>query len=79
MNNKTKPLYAVGSADNAAEYIAPALTVVTFKIEKGFAASTGYHSTQFLDMFFVAHNDYYNDQAQENWHEGGDLFSWEGE
>lgn len=63
------------------QYIAPALTVVTFKVELGFALSnpTGYQSTNMLDMFLLQSNDNYNNQAQENWHEynnGGDFFSW---
>ena len=61
------------------QYIAPTLTVVTFKVEQGFAGSnnpTGYNSTSFLDMFLLQSNNDYNDQAQENWHENGDLFSW---
>lgn len=59
------------------QYLAPELTVVTFKIEHGFInSSTGYQSTQMLDMFLLQSNEDYNDQAQENWHDGGDLFSW---
>lgn len=59
------------------QYLAPELTVVTFKIEHGFTnSSTGYQSTQMLDMFLLQSNEDYNDQAQENWHDGGDLFSW---
>lgn len=59
------------------QYLAPELTVVTFKIEQGFtASSTGYQSTQMLDMFLIQSNEDYNDQAQENWHDGGELFSW---
>ena len=57
---------------NKRQYIAPALTVVTFKVEQGFATSTGFQSTQFLDMFLLQQEEEYNDQAQENWHEGGD-------
>lgn len=59
------------------QYLAPELTVVTFKIEQGFTvSSTGYQSTQMLDMFLLQSDEDYNDQAQENWHDGGDFFSW---
>ena len=60
------------------QYIAPALTVVTFKVEQGYATSTGLQSTSKLDLFTLAYEDDYNAQAQENWHESGNLFdSWQ--
>lgn len=52
------------------EYVAPTLTVVTFKVEKGFASSE-FRLFQDLQLF----NEDYNDQAQENWHESSDFGS----
>ena len=52
------------------QYIVPSLTVVTFKMEQGYANSTpSYQSTGFLDMFTLTMEDGYNANAQENWHE----------
>ncbi len=45
------------------EYVAPTLTVVTFKVEQGFTASTEFCLFQDLLLF----NDHYNEQAQEKW------------
>jgi hypothetical protein len=56
---------------NKKEYIAPILTVVTFKVEQGYA--TSYQSTTFLDLFTIEATQDYNDQAQENWHESSDF------
>ena len=42
------------------EYVAPTLTVVTFKVEQGFTASTEF--CLFQDILLN-----YNNQAQENW------------
>jgi len=56
------------------KYIAPALTAVSFKVEKGFATS-GFSTLQLEnDELFES----YNQQGQENWHnEGENLFgSW---
>lgn len=60
------------------QYIAPALTVVSIKAERGYASSaTGYQSTSFLDMFLLESSGDYNNQAQQNWSESeSDLFSW---
>ena len=59
------------------KYIAPALTAVSFKVEKGFATSS--FSTLHLENDFEL-NQSYNQQGQENWHwhdEGENLFgSW---
>ena len=56
------------------KYITPTLTVVTFKAEQGFAVSG---ETMFLDLSLFGSKDGYNDQAQQNWEEGGSLFSWD--
>ena len=56
------------------KYIAPALTAVSFKVEKGFATS-GFSTLQLENdiELFESHNQ----QGQENWHDEGDLFgSW---
>lgn len=51
------------------EYVAPTLTVVTFKVEQGFAASTEFRLFQDFQLFNEDYNNYYNNQAQENWEE----------
>lgn len=51
------------------EYTAPTLTVVTFKVEQGFTASSEIH----LQLFHEDHNSDYNSQAQENWHESSNF------
>ena len=51
------------------EYIAPTLTVVTFKVEQGFAASSVFH----FQLFNEDNSDNYNSQAQENWHESSNF------
>lgn len=58
------------------EYIAPSLTVVTFKTEQGFALSNG-NGPDNAFLGFISTEDNYNEQAQENWHENN-LFgnSW---
>ena len=54
------------------QYIAPTLTVVTFKAEHGYAGS-GMVSMALFQM----ENDAYNAYGQENWEEEGNLFgSW---
>lgn len=56
------------------KYIAPALTAVSFKVEKGFATS-GFSTLQLGNYFELIQS--YNQQGQENWHDEGDLFgSW---
>lgn len=50
------------------EYVAPTLTVVTFKVEQGFASSE-IRLFQDLQLF-----NGYNDQAQENWTEDNNSF-----
>ena len=50
------------------EYIAPVLTVVTFKTERGYAVST-------VSLFHLQEGeDLFNEQSQENWTEEGNLF-----
>lgn len=57
------------------KYIAPALTAVSFKVEKGFATS-GFSTLQLENDIEWLQS--YNEQGQENWHnEGENLFgSW---
>lgn len=56
------------------KYIAPALTAVSFKVEKGFATS-GFSTLQLENDIDLMRS--YNQQGQENWHDEGDLFgSW---
>ncbi len=56
------------------KYIAPALTAVSFKVEKGFATS-GFSTLQLENDIDLMQS--YNQQGQENWHDEGDLFgSW---
>ncbi|MBP5536435.1 MAG: hypothetical protein J6X62_06540 [Bacteroidales bacterium] len=54
---------------NKRQYIAPTLTVVTFAVEHGFA----YSGIGLAQPNPNAPEDY-NDQAQENWEDGGNLF-----
>lgn len=49
------------------EYVAPTLTVVTFKVEQGFTASTEFRLFQDFQLFNEDYESRYNDQAQENW------------
>lgn len=57
------------------KYIAPALTAVSFKVEKGFATS-GFSTLQLENDIDLMQS--YNRQGQENWlDEGENLFgSW---
>ncbi len=60
-------------------YIAPQLTVVSFKAEQGYSLSAVSSMRLFQDASLDAINDDYNPNNQENWHEynsGGDFFSW---
>ena len=60
-------------------YIAPQLTVVSFKAEQGYSHSAVSSMRLFQDASLDAINDDYNSNNQENWHEynsGGDFFSW---
>ena len=52
------------------QYIAPELTVVSFKSERGYIASN-------LSLFHQQDqpNESYNEQSQEKWESGGSLFS----
>ena len=56
---------------NKKEYTAPTLTVVTFKTERGYAASiTGYGpNATLLGLLSLNSDEGYNDQGQQNWHE----------
>lgn len=66
--------------NNKKQYSAPQLTVVTFKTERGYATSgepTGYSPTALLNLFLLQTHSDYNVQAQQNWNERGDLFSWD--
>lgn len=56
------------------EYVAPTLTVVTFKVEQGFAASTEFRLFQDFQLFYEDYDDDYNNQAQENWTEQDNYF-----
>ena len=55
------------------EYIAPELTVVTFKAEQGYASS-GFRLVQDFSLFEQDDNSNYNSQAQENWNDDGGAF-----
>ena len=61
------------------EYIAPTLTVVSFKVEHGYAASgLGLSLRLFQDqiLFDQDFNPSYNTQAQEMWEEEDDYFGY---
>ena len=53
-------------------YIAPELTVVTFKVEQGFTASG--NGMQSLISLFCIQEQEYNSQAQQNWQEENSIF-----
>ena len=53
-------------------YIAPELTVVTFKVEQGFTASG--NGMQSLISLFIQAEPEYNSQAQQNWQEENSIF-----
>ena len=56
------------------EYIAPTLTVVSFKMEQGYAMSS---VRLFQDLILFGDDyddDYYNTQAQEIWEEDDNYF-----
>ena len=49
------------------QYIAPTLTVVTFKMERGYSASGYGPDKAFLGLFDIESVDGYNNQGQQNW------------
>ena len=51
---------------NKKQYTAPVLTVGEFKVERGYASS--------MLRFSMEQETLFNDQGQENWNEGGNLF-----
>ena len=51
-------------------YIAPQLTVVSFKAEQGYSLSAVSSMLLFQDANLDAINDDYNDNNQENWNPG---------
>ena len=56
-------------------YIAPMLTVVSFKIEQGFATSGTCTMRLFQDADMAEINNDYNASGQENWYQdGNNLF-----
>lgn len=55
------------------KYIAPELTVVTFKVEQGFNAS-GNGMQSLISLFCFQAEPEYNSHAQENWHEENSIF-----
>ena len=50
-------------------YIAPQLTVVSFKAEQGYSLSTVSSMRLFQDASLDAINDDYNSSNQENWYQ----------
>lgn len=57
--------------ENKKQYIAPELTVVTFKVEQGFYGS---NQQSIISLFSILPEQNYNQQAQENWQESGNYF-----
>lgn len=56
------------------QYIAPALTVVEFKVERGFAESS--EMAKAFNLFSLSQEGY-NDNGQQEWDESeGNLFDW---
>ena len=60
------------------EYLAPELTVVEFKAEKGYANSPGGEQPFIQRLLFGGNADGYNDQGQEEWSTDNETFgnSW---
>ncbi len=54
------------------KYIAPELTIVSFKVEQGFQA-IGVSLIERLDMFNILDEEY-NQQGQENWTQSDDGY-----
>lgn len=54
-------------------YIAPELTVVTYKVEQGFTAS-GNGMQSLISLFCIQAEPEYNSHAQENWQEENSIF-----
>lgn len=59
--------------DTKKEYIAPNLTVVSFKMEQGYAVSDVRLFQDFI-LFNEDYDDKYNTQSQEIWESGGNYF-----
>ena len=57
------------------EYIAPTLTVVSFKAERGYAASGNRSISTFLSLNFLDAGNDFNSQGQENWEEDNSFGS----
>ena len=55
------------------QYIAPELTVVSFKAERGYALSGGIERSIF-DFHLLDPDDGYNSQSQQNWQEEESFF-----
>ena len=64
---------------NKKQYIAPELTVVTFKAERGFADSIPVANFNVLNTFSIALGGGISASSQvETWDDGGNLFGTEG-
>ena len=59
--------------DTKKEYIAPKLTVVSFKMEQGYAVS-GVRLFQDQILLIDDYDEKYNMHAQEKWESGGNYF-----
>lgn len=56
------------------QYLAPKLTVVEVKVERGYAVSGPVQTFSLVGLVQAG----YNDQCQQNWEAGDDLFGGEG-
>ena len=56
------------------EYIAPTLTVVSFKVEQGYSGSAEFSLFQDFQLLRLNDDDDYNSQAQEIWSEDNSYF-----
>lgn len=56
------------------EYIAPTLTVVSFKVEQGYSGSAEFRLFQDFQLLRLNDDDDYNSQAQEIWSEDNSYF-----
>jgi hypothetical protein len=75
MEPNTSEFKFIEMRNDKKQYIAPQLTVVTFKAEQGYANSPQTRTAIFLYLLQPEEN-YNVNSAQQNWIDGHDLFSW---
>ena len=76
MEPNTSELKFIEMRKEKKQYIAPQLTVVTFKAEQGYANSPQTRTAIFLYLLQSNDATYNVNSAQEKWNDGGDMLSW---